>query len=94
MLNQLDINHKKTNGLWMIPRKSHLEIELLLRNIESDLQQGIMPDLTGMILQDAIFLLENYGLIVDFKGFGSIYRQSISRGDIFKKGSIIKLELS
>ena len=94
VLNQLDINHKKTNGLWMIPRKSHLEIELLLRNIESDLQQGIMPDLTGMILQDAIFLLENYGLIVDFKGFGSIYRQSISRGDIFKKGSIIKLELS
>ena len=42
------------------------QVELKARNIADDLQQNIMPNLVGMGLQDAIFLLENYGLKVDF----------------------------
>jgi cell division protein FtsI (penicillin-binding protein 3) len=53
-----------------------------------------MPDLRGMGIQDAIYLLENYGLIVKFLGRGSIKAQSIRKGEGFKKGAVIKLELA
>ena len=53
-----------------------------------------MPDLRGMGIQDAIYLLETYGLIVKCLGNGSIQTQSIKKGESFKKGAVIKLELT
>jgi len=58
------------------------------------LKNGKMPDLRGMGIQDAIYLLETYGLIVKSKGSGAIKDQSIAKGEPFKKGAIIKLELA
>ena len=61
---------------------------------QSDLRNGNMPDLRGMGIQDAIYLLESYGLVVEITGSGSVQSQSISKGNKFIKGSLIKLELA
>ena len=53
-----------------------------------------MPNLSGINLQDAIYLLESYGLKVVCVGSGAVVNQSIKKGELFKKGSVIKLELA
>ena len=94
VLNEFEINTISTNELWMVPKTTKDAVFLEVRKVEEDLQKGSMPDLRGMGIQDAIYLLETYGLIVESIGYGAIVRQSISKGDSFKKGTIIKLELS
>jgi cell division protein FtsI (penicillin-binding protein 3) len=53
-----------------------------------------IPDVRGMTLRDAIYLLENAGLKVSVQGRGRVARQSIVPGTKFSKGTNIKLELS
>ena len=55
---------------------------------------GLVPDVIGMGLKDAIYLLENSGLTIRFEGKGEVKRQSIQPGKSIVKGQIIKLELS
>ncbi len=52
-----------------------------------------VPDVTGMGLKDALFLLENAGLKVQISGSGKVTMQSLSPGDAIKKGAYIKLQL-
>ena len=78
----------------MVSKTTDHQVNLLLRKIESDLKKGKMPDLRGMNLKDAIYLLETYGVIVKCDGYGSVKQQSIKKGAQFKKGSIINLELA
>ena len=78
----------------MVSKTSKEEVILEVRRIERDLQNGNMPDLRGMGIQDAIYLLESYGLIVESKGSGAIQFQSIEKGVRFTKGAVIKLELA
>ncbi len=94
VLNELAINTTSTNELWMVPQTTKDTVFLKVRKVEKDLQNGTMPDLRGMGIQDAIYLLETYGLIVESIGCGAVVLQSISKGDTFKKGAIIKLELA
>jgi len=53
-----------------------------------------VPDVRGMGLRDAIFLLENIGLKVKFSGKGSVISQSLEPGTKIIKGNSIILELS
>ena len=53
-----------------------------------------MPNLIGMGLSDVVYLLENYGINVDFSGRGSVQSQSIEKGQRIQKGQRIKIELS
>ena len=53
----------------------------------------VIPDVLGMTLRDAIFLLENHGLQVSHKGSGRITAQSILPGQKILKGSRITLTL-
>ena len=52
-----------------------------------------MPDLAGMTLRDALYLLERRGLRVEYKGTGRVTKQSLSPGESLKKGNTIWLEL-
>jgi len=54
----------------------------------------IMPNLKGMSAMDAIALLENMGLNVEFKGNGKVIEQSVGSGNKVKKGATIYLKLS
>lgn len=52
-----------------------------------------VPNVTGMGLRDAIYLLESKGLAVEFSGSGLVSSQSIAAGSEFYKGQKIKLTL-
>lgn len=52
-----------------------------------------VPDVRGMTLKDALYLLENKGLKVQFEGSGRVSRQSQVPGSRALKGSTIKLDL-
>ncbi len=53
-----------------------------------------IPNVKGMIGMDAISLLENIGLQVQFKGSGKVEKQSIKAGEKIIKGKKIVLQLS
>ncbi len=56
--------------------------------------ENLVPEVVGMGLKDAIFVLENAGLRVRFTGSGIVRRQSIPPGRRINAGNIIYLELS
>ena len=94
VLAEFEINTIATDERWMVSKTLKEEVILEVRRIERDLQNGNMPDLRGMGIQDAIYLLESYGLTVESKGSGAIQFQSIAKGVRFTKGAVIKLELA
>ena len=94
VLASFDINRIVSDEQWMVASTKNTQVTLEVRKIERDLRNGNMPDLRGMAIQDAIYLLESYGLVVEITGSGSVQSQSISKGNRFFKGSLIKLELA
>ena len=57
------------------------------------LQAGRIPDVTGMTLRDALFVLGNQGVKVVSQGVGRVQAQSLEAGTPIKKGSVITLTL-
>ncbi len=55
---------------------------------------NITPNVTGMGLKDALYLLENKGMIALVSGKGKVVSQSIAAGTNFKKGQKIYLMLN
>jgi cell division protein FtsI (penicillin-binding protein 3) len=56
--------------------------------------RDLMPDVTGMGLKDAVYMLENSGLQVQVVGSGRVHEQSIAPGTRIMKGQNIVLQLS
>ncbi|GAA0523829.1 penicillin-binding protein [Chitinophaga japonensis] len=56
--------------------------------------KGAVPDVTGMGLKDALYLLENAGLRVEIRGAGKVSTQSIPGGTKIGKDQKIIIELS
>lgn len=54
---------------------------------------GMVPNVQGMTLRDALYLLENEGLKVRFTGQGKIRKQSMPAGTNVVKGATILIEL-
>lgn len=69
-------------------------LNLTASKVEVELKKNIVPNLIGMLAQDALFLLENNGFHVKLKGSGVIIRQSLVAGTPFRKGTTIELELT
>jgi len=57
-------------------------------------RKNVVPNVRGMGLADAFYLLENKGIQVKFKGDGKVYKQSIKAGARITRGQTIYLELS
>jgi cell division protein FtsI (penicillin-binding protein 3) len=55
--------------------------------------KGVMPDVTGMGLKDALFLLEQQGLRVIVNGKGSVVKQSLAPGTLISKGLPVVIDL-
>lgn len=64
----------------------------VLRN--TTIKEQVMPNVRGMGLKDAIFLLENMGLKVAVRGRGKVAMQSVAPGTKLAKGITVILELS
>ena len=97
--NDLDIVFKELNvstddrevySDWVLTSRRDSIIKYKNRTISSHL----VPNVKGMGLQDALYILENAGLIVNVSGFGSVKKQSLHPGSSFRSGNRIQIELS
>jgi len=91
ILDHLSLEYSSTESDWMVQSYMKNQIKLDTRSIEKDFKNGIMPNLFGMNLMDAVFLLENIGLDVNFEGRGHIVNQSIKKGNRISNYKEIKL---
>lgn len=58
-----------------------------------DISPELLPDVRGMGLRDAIYVLENHGLKVSVQGAGTVRSQSLEPGTRVSKGMHIALKL-
>ncbi len=56
-------------------------------------QEGKVPDVVGMTLGDAVYLLEKQGLRVAFSGRGKVASQSVPPGAAATRGRVVSLRL-
>jgi cell division protein FtsI (penicillin-binding protein 3) len=61
--------------------------------IDNQAAPSLIPDVRGMRLRDALYLLENLGMKVAFEGKGRIITQSFNPGGAIPKGKTIYLKL-
>lgn len=74
--------------------KATIDSELnAIKWIERYVEKGHVPDVRGMRLRDALFILENLGLRVEFEGRGRVSMQSLLPDSQLLVGSTIKLIL-
>jgi cell division protein FtsI (penicillin-binding protein 3) len=60
---------------------------------KKEIVRDIMPDVIGMTLRDALFILENLGLKVQFFGSGRVKEQSLIAGNKVEKGVNVNIRL-
>jgi cell division protein FtsI (penicillin-binding protein 3) len=61
---------------------------------EKSFKYGYVPDVSGMGLRDAVYMMEKVGLKVTITGKGKVSNQSIAAGVTVKKGSTVLLTLT
>ena len=86
----IKVKAKTENSEWIIANTLNTGIEVSKVNYTSNL----MPNVIGMGIQDATYLLENKGVKVKVLGRGIVKKQSLLQGLPIEKGSEIYLELS
>jgi cell division protein FtsI (penicillin-binding protein 3) len=60
---------------------------------ELTVREGLVPNVVGMGIKDAIYVLEKSGLRVGFSGRGQVVSQSVSPGQRIVKGQTIAIAL-
>lgn len=78
-----------SQSAWVVPDISTGKVILAPARVT----RGIMPDVVGMGLKDAIYLLEIQGLNVLVTGKGTVAKQSIDPGQPVAKGTPVVIEL-
>lgn len=66
----------------------------IMKSPETIPTKQVTPNVVGMGLKDAVYLLENMGLVTSVTGRGRVINQSLVAGEAFKKGQQIKLVLN
>jgi cell division protein FtsI (penicillin-binding protein 3) len=88
--NELGIsNHSQTEEEWVRSSRNGSGINWKKAQTSKDL----VPDVMGMTFRDAVFLLENSGLRVNYEGKGRVIKQSLTAGARVGKGSTIYIRL-
>lgn len=91
VLGELDVRFKKgSDASWVATKESGDTIRLVGINVK----EGLVPDVRGMSLRDAVFLLENSGYKVRFNGSGKVLRQSPQQGSRYYEGQVVSLEMN
>jgi cell division protein FtsI (penicillin-binding protein 3) len=87
---ELDLTHNKIPGTgWVSLSRQNDTIRFKPFKAE----EGVVPDVRGMMLRDAVYLLENSGWYVRYTGSGRVKRQTPAHGGKLKEGSTIFIEL-
>ncbi len=79
-------------GTWLQQVSSEKVVELISSN--KSVVAGVVPDVKGMGLRDAIYLLESSGLQVRVDGIGVVKNQSLPAGTKILKGQLITITLN
>jgi cell division protein FtsI (penicillin-binding protein 3) len=88
---QLDLPFTASEeGAWLTARNA--DSVLVLHTL--DAPDDKVPDVRGMNLRDALYLLENRGLKVEVEGRGHVRAQSIRHGTPVRSGAVVKIRLS
>jgi cell division protein FtsI (penicillin-binding protein 3) len=91
VLRNLNVRYRRTaDDDWVATRESGDTIRLA----GVKLQNGLVPDVRGMSLRDAIYLLENSGLRVRYNGKGRVLRQSPEHGARYSEGTVVSLDMN
>ncbi len=85
------IKRQVTNSLPQIKLLNE-DVEEYYKVVNSEIKT--MPNVRGMAGMDAISVLENLGLKVQYEGIGTVKSQSIRKGERITKGATIILKLS
>ncbi len=88
--NELGISNHGQSTDWVVARTSNNSVQWHSRQPKP----GQVPDVTGMHLRDALYVLENRGLRVNFTGRGRVVYQSQPPGSTALKGSSIAIKLA
>jgi len=88
----LDIkeNWKSDPGTWVVTSTGDKNVALYRRAYKSHL----IPNVVGMDLKDAIFIMENMGIQVEFEGRGVIKEQVPKAGSAITGAEVVKLKLT
>ncbi len=91
-LNGIDkpYNDFAINGDWVTVQQTESG-ETHLR--AAQIADNIVPNVVGMDITDAVYLLENMGIRTKFVGQGKVKEQSLHAGDTLKANSVIQLKL-
>lgn len=84
------VNDDDVSSDWVSTTKLDSCVKLSNRIIK----ENLMPNVKGMGVKDALFILENKDLVVELKGRGTILKQSITPGARISKGDLVVLEMS
>jgi len=91
VLRNLDVRYRRTaDDDWVATRENGDTIRLANVKIE----KGLIPDVRGMSLRDALYLLESCGLRVKINGKGKVRRQSPEHGARYFDGTIVTLDMN
>lgn len=82
----------ETAGTWSTTILQDGKAQLMPGNSAS--LKDKVPDVTGLGLKDALYLLENKGLKVWASGKGKVIYQSLAQNEDFSKGQLIKIQLN
>ena len=91
VLGELDVRYRRTaSDEWVATRERGDTVRLVGIKVTS----GLVPDVRGMSLRDAVYLLENSGYKVQYNGKGRVLRQSPAHGARYIEGQVVSLELN
>jgi cell division protein FtsI (penicillin-binding protein 3) len=82
-------NHYNGAEKWVKSTVSNRSILWVSKPIEPQ----TVPDVSGLTLRDALYILENKGLRVNYSGKGRVVSQSLPIGSAIKKNDSIKIIL-
>lgn len=87
---EIPIESNAKDADWIVTQTGDSSVKISPRVV----RENLVPNVVGMGLRDAVFLLENQGLQVKVEGRGMVKQQSILPGKLVKNGMQIKLLLS
>lgn len=87
---RVPLNLKAKDADWVVTSTEDSSVTIAPRKIT----ENLVPNVVGMGLRDAVYLLENQGLRVKIEGRGMVKNQSLKAGLRVNGGEEIKIELS
>ena len=88
--NNLGVSHAPNGDTdWVAAKTKDRSIELATL----EMRENLIPNVRGMGLRDAMYVLENRGMKVTFSGKGKVVGQSPQNGKRYRKGTVVSLKL-